>query len=206
MDIPETTAETQINTSSRSLLISVFFALLSLFIMLNAISPTDSEKSGKVLRALHEEFNDKDISQEFLLYQREQERPSEETFKDVITKFLDTQRQKVPTSLTETPALYMIKLNYLSFFNIDSSEPKQNAADFLVALDTYLGLNKKKPAARAEIVMFYQDDQALITKRSVALQGILTSGRNRNMSFSTIKTKDKSLDNQIYIIFSKNEF
>ncbi len=221
MDIPETPDSLAQNRNLRYLtlssLLSLFFCILSFFIMMNAISVKNEEKFGNIATNIKQEFKEEKIEQKLSLFQkRKYEKGVGEfsvTFNDLISSFLANQKKNVASELVETPNNFKIKLDILNFYGSDNNKKRPNADIFILSLNNFLTLNKKSATATAKLVMPYDSENADNTKnvniRIRQLYKILAKAKHKNISFSTVPLSDKDDKteiNNIYVFFSKDEF
>jgi hypothetical protein len=210
MDLQENKEIIREDDGIKYLTVSVFFAILSFFLILNTISVTNSSKSENLQKALKDEFSNKDLKEEFRLFDKRQYDQKKGTFKlsfrDLLISFLETQEKTVDAEFSETPKHYVIKVSEISFFGPNSIERRPNADKFLKALDTYISINKTSPDISAQLIIPYTDKQNIIDKRLLSLDRVFKNKESLSIRLSSSKTQDALLTKHIYILFDKNEF
>jgi hypothetical protein len=202
-----------------TLTVSVFFALLSFFIMLNAVSTANLVKSGNLTKSIKQEFENTSLKQELQLFQKRDYDTGlgnyTKSFKYVVTEFLESVRTSINSELMETPENYIVKVKTVSLFGPNDNNSRAVATNFLLALNKFVDVIKKTDDVAARIVIPYDEASAKAASDSEAkiksLYKIIEKEKNSYLKFSTspVDVKQESeLDkfNNIYIVFSKNEF
>jgi hypothetical protein len=219
MDFQESKEAPTQNNGIRYLILSVFFALLSFFILLNFVSTGNQKKADNLKKSIENEFNEKDIRKELVLFnttvKNQQKNGYEQSFRDVITRFMESTKNSVDSELSESPVNYTVKARMISFFGPGDNTPRSIITGYLLYLNKFIGTIRKTGQEHATIVLLYDpisnDSLKNAEEKIKNLHKILEADKDKAIWFSITPIEIKSaLDesklNFVFILFDKNEF
>ncbi len=201
------------------LTVSVFFALLSFFIVLNVIATSNKDKAEKLTNSIKSEFKNKDLKQELNLFGNEgfgrESGKYEQSFRQVLNGFMGPIQGSMDFQYSENPSNYIIKINNTSVFGSDDQEIRSPAANFINYLNKYIGNIKKHADASVKLVIPYdpenKKDIQIAKEKIKNLHDTLDRNIAKSISFSIIPIEikssyDKDKLKNTYLYFSRNEF
>jgi len=197
---------------------SVFLVILCFFVLMNAISIKNHEKTGAIANAVQEEFSKKGFKEKILVFEKrkyEQDIGTASTsFKDIMNSFLTVQEVDISADMGEDKNNYILTTAITGFFATERAVVRPPAERFINSLNNYIDLNRTGTKATAKLVLFYDQNDATATdlalNRLVELYTLLDYQQRRRIDFSVapLGEKDGGTErrDKITILFSKDDF
>jgi hypothetical protein len=208
MDFLESKEPIKKSAAMQYLILSVFFAMLCFFIMLNVISTSSKDKSIKMTESIKNEFINRDLKKEITLFSDAvgpRNNEYERSFREVLSDYMNAFKYSMEYNITEYPSYYMVTIKDTSFYGPRSIPARPSAVNFLDALDKYIDTIRKHPYSKARVAIPYDEKTRDGFGHARARLIWFTENLDKNDKNISISIIPANTGN-IYLYFDKNEF
>ena len=208
----------------RYLTLSLFFAILSFFIVLNNIADRNNKKGDIVESSLKKSFNKNDFEKTSIIDNLQINIiPQAFGLSKKINDFIATKNNGINVEVLENQNNFILKININNLFSLDSDKIRPNTEQFIIDLNQFIIENKKNKFSEAKALSYVDNIKSptsdLLFKRLENLTNILAEKEETALSFgfkikdtkqpannNLTNFKNENKPEDLYIFIDKYEF
>ena len=175
-------------TGFRYLMVSLFLAVLSFFIVLNTISEINQRKTKDVLENVREEFSGRNFLRRLKLFQQKREKQGDGAnyigIKELVKSYLQQNRFITKPKYSDFGKFLEIHIGLEHFYKTGNIYPKKSSISFIEQLGTLLKEYVSEDEYEVYLVFPYIKDDAesldFSLRRQTTLSSIMTKSLQGN--------------------------